>query len=157
MVLELDEDEAAVQAAIVRARIQVDVRDAVQDLGQLLQKLQFGFGFGHPAEEQPAVVHGLDHADAMTRSDLIAVEASARFPGDPRLREQRERVAARRPWKVQHQAELQQSANLFQHRHQLVFIAVARQPAQKYLRALAALPFATRHFRCGQPPLTVLL
>lgn len=157
MILELDEDEAAVEVAIVRTRVQVDVDDALQYLGQLRQELLLGLGLRHAAEEEAAVVYGLDHADAMSWPDLVAVEDGAGISRDPRLLVQSERVAARRPGEVQHQSQLQQPADLLQHRHQLVLVAVARQPAQEYLGAFAALTLSARHFRRRQAPLAVLL
>lgn len=129
MILELDEDEAAIETAIVRARVQVDIRDVVQHFRQLLHELRLGLVLGHAAEEEPTVVHGLDHADTMTSTDLVAVETRARLASDSRSLVQGERVAARRPGEVQHQSQLQESAHLFQHRHQLILVTIARQSA----------------------------
>lgn len=157
MVLELDEDEAAIEGAIVRARIQVDVGNAVQYLGQLRHKLRLGLGLGHAAEEEAAVVHGLDHADAMPRPDLIAVEERTGLPRDPRLLVQRKRITARRPGKVEHQPQLQQPADFLQHRHQFVLVAVARQSAQENLRAFAALTLTERYLRRRQSSLAIFL
>lgn len=129
MILELDEDEAAIEAAIVRARVQIDIRDVLQHLGQLRHELRLGLVLGDAAEEEATVVHGLNHADMVARTDLVAVETRAGLAGDPRRLVGRERVAARRPGEIQHQTQLQKPAHLLQHRHQLVLVAVARQPA----------------------------
>lgn len=127
MIFELDEDEATIEAAIVGARVQIYIRDVVQHLGQLRHELRLGLVLGHAAEEEPAVVHGLDHADTVAGTDLVAVETRASLAGDPRSLVHRERVAARRPGEIQHQSQFQETAHLFQHRHQLVLVTVARQ------------------------------
>lgn len=148
MILELDKDETTIEAAIVRARIQVNVDDAVQNLGQLLHELRLGLGLRHTAEEEPTVVHGFNHANTVAGTDFVAVQKYACLPSDSRFLIKRERVTARRPGEVQHQPQLQQSANPFQYWHQLVLVTVTRQSAQEHLRTLNALLFTACHFRC---------
>lgn len=156
MALVLDEGVAAVLGAVVHARVQDDLDDALRHAPHLLLHLLARPVLGDAAHEQAVVVHAAHDAQEAVGPDLVVVEAAQGGLGLLARRELHEAVAAVGARRLHHEAHLVQLPGALQHRHQLVLEHVARDFADEHLAALGRRQAVPRG-RGAVPALPVLL
>lgn len=133
MILELHEDEAPIERVVLGIWVHVDLHNAVEDAAQLLGELLLGLVLGHSAEEQAAIVHGLDDADRVAPANLLVVQVATGALSHGGALVEDETVAPGRAGEIQHEAKLQDFAHPLGERQDLELVAVARQTAQEHL------------------------